>query len=94
MPEVVFRVRWPDDHVDHCVSPSRAITRFLEPGARYTVAEFVDRSRAGLNAASERVRAVFGHPCSRAAAQLAAIERAASRHDPASTVTVEAVTQP
>jgi uncharacterized repeat protein (TIGR04042 family) len=74
MPEVLFSVRWPDGSHGRCYSPSRAIEDFLAPGTDYAVAEFLARSRAGLAAASERVRAKFGMPCARALGQLAEIE--------------------
>ena len=79
MPEIRFRVRWPDQSVTACYSPSRAIAAFLEAGQDYALADFVVRSRAGLQAASERVREIYGAPCGRAAAQLNVIE-AAARH--------------
>jgi uncharacterized repeat protein (TIGR04042 family) len=79
MPEMLFRVRWPDRAVTECYSPSRAIAEFLTAGEEYLLYDFVTRSRAGLHAASERVREKYGSPCSRAAAQLAAIEWIAKR---------------
>ena len=92
MPEMRFRVRWPDQTSTECLSPSRAIGGFLTAGASYPLGEFLARSRAGLHAASERVRAVHGHPCSQAAAQLDAIERIAARFAPTDSVTVERLT--
>ena len=91
MPEMLFRVRWPDESVADCYSPSRAITDHLNSGVTYSVAEFLERVRAGLDAASERVRARYGQRCSRAAAQLQQIEREAARHDPTGPVVVEAI---
>ncbi|WIX80057.1 MSMEG_0570 family nitrogen starvation response protein [Amycolatopsis carbonis] len=77
MPEVVFRVRWPDSSVQRCYSPSTVVEEHFTAGEAYPVAEFVERSRAALTLASERVLARFGFPCLRAAAQLADIERRA-----------------
>ena len=74
MPEVHFRIRWPDGRVETCYSPSTVIKAFLEVGVSYPVDEFLMRSRDGLRAASDRVRAQYGTGCSRAMAQLAAIE--------------------
>ena len=91
MPEMLFRVRWPDETVADCYSPSRAITDHLDSGVTYSVAEFLHRVRAGLNAASERVRQRYGQRCSRAAAQLDQIEQEAARHDPAAPVVIEAI---
>jgi uncharacterized repeat protein (TIGR04042 family) len=79
MPELLFHVRWPDETVTRCYSPSRAIAAHLDAATRYTLPEFMTRSRAGLHAASERVREIYGAPCSRAAAQLAELERIAAR---------------
>ncbi|MFI5605950.1 MSMEG_0570 family nitrogen starvation response protein [Amycolatopsis sp. NPDC051903] len=78
MPEVVFRVRWPDASVQRCYSPSTVVEEHVVAGEGYAVAEFVARSRVALTVASERVRERFGFPCSRAAAQLADIERRAA----------------
>jgi uncharacterized repeat protein (TIGR04042 family) len=76
-----FRVRWPDDTVTSCYSPSRVVRDFLTPGRFYVLADFVARSRAALTVASERVRRKYGFPCGAAAAQLAAIEEQASRFE-------------
>ena len=76
MPEMFFSIRWPDGTCMACASPSTVIARHLPP-AVYTLADFLDRAQTGFAAASERVREVYGFPCSRAAAQLQAIEVAA-----------------
>ena len=82
MPEVRFTIRWPDGAEEVCYSPSTAIGRHLAPGARYPMPEFLDRARAGLNEASDRVEAKYGFACSSALDQLARIEfRAASFPD-------------
>lgn len=77
MPETLFNVRWPDGRVETCYSPSTIIRDFYEIGRNYTLAEFLAASRQGLQAASDRVRARYGSGCSRAMAQLAAIEHRA-----------------
>ncbi|GAB3575133.1 MSMEG_0570 family nitrogen starvation response protein [Amycolatopsis endophytica] len=74
MPEILFRVRWPDASVQRCYSPSTVVEEVFAPGDSYPVAEFADRSRAALTRASERVRRIHGFGCARAAAQLADIE--------------------
>jgi len=76
MPEMVFSIRWPDGMRMACRSPSTVIARHLPP-AIYTLADFLACARTGFAAASERVREVYGFPCSRAATQLQAIESAA-----------------
>ena len=89
MPEVHFRVRWPDGSVETCYSPSTVIENFFVAGEAYSLADFLARSRAGLQAASERVRAVYGSGCSRAMAQLAAIESRADAQTSEAAVVVE-----
>jgi uncharacterized repeat protein (TIGR04042 family) len=77
MPEMRFRIRWPDGTVENCYSPSLVIKDFLSVGASYPLAEFLTRSRTALEIASERVREKYGWQCSRAQAQLKRIEAAA-----------------
>jgi uncharacterized repeat protein (TIGR04042 family) len=91
MPAVRFRVRWPDGGVDTCYSPSTVIEHFFEAGRTYPLVEFLDTCRAGLNAASERVRERYGMACSRAMAQLAAIETTARTQSPKGAVTIESL---
>lgn len=74
MPEMRFRIRWPDGSVETCYSPSLVVKDFLAPEQSYPLADFVARSRTALDLASERVKAKYGWRCSRAAAQLARIE--------------------
>ena len=90
MPETMFKVRWPDGGIETCYSPSTIIRDFYEVGRTYTLAEFLAASRDGLRAASDRVRMRYGSGCSRAMAQLAAIERKAKTLDDNSAVKVEA----
>jgi uncharacterized repeat protein (TIGR04042 family) len=91
MPEVHFRVRWPDGGLDTCYSPSTVIKDFFVVGQPYPLDEFLQRSRSGLNAASERIRALYGMHCSRALGQLAAIEaKAKSQPTDGTPVRVEA----
>jgi uncharacterized repeat protein (TIGR04042 family) len=79
MPEVRFSVRWPDDSVSDCYSPSTVIRDYLQAGERYALADFVDRSRTALHLASERVRRKYGYACSSAMDQLRRIEATAGR---------------
>lgn len=90
MPEMRFRVRWPDQTESLCYSPSLVIKDFLEPGKSYPLEEFVSRSREALQIASERVRQKYGYTCSSAMSQLADIEAIATRFwdDDAPRVTV------
>lgn len=88
MPEMRFLVRWPDTTETLCYSPSLIIEEYFVPGQSYTVSDFVDRSRAALTIASERVFQKFGFECSSAKSQLSEIERIASNHPPNASVTV------
>ncbi len=75
MPVTLFRVRWPDGSVETHYSPSTIIQEYFEVGRSYTLSDFLGLCRRGLNAASDRVASVYGGAgCSRAMAQLAAIE--------------------
>ena len=78
MPEMHFLVRWPDGRETRCYSPSLVVEKYLAAGARYPVAEFVQRSGEALAIASDRVQAKFGMACSRARGQRAEIERLAA----------------
>jgi uncharacterized repeat protein (TIGR04042 family) len=91
MPELHFRVRWPDGTIQRCYSPSRSVKDFLAAGESYALEDFVGRSRSALQLASERVRARRGFACGGAARQLEEIERAADAFEPADggRVTVE-----
>ncbi len=77
MPEMRFTVRWPDESVTSCYSPSLVVADYLQVGASYGVAEFVERARTALEIASDRVREKYGFPCSLAAAELARIDEKA-----------------
>jgi uncharacterized repeat protein (TIGR04042 family) len=92
MPEMRFLIRWPDGRAESCYSPSLVVKDYLAPGETYRLADFLERSRAMLNIASERVRAKYGFACSSAMDQLARIETAAEAfsHLPDARVTVDA----
>lgn len=77
MPEMRFLIRWPDGSRETCYSPSLVVKDFFAPGQSYPLADFLERSRAALTIASERVKARYGFPCSRAMAQLDRIETGA-----------------
>ncbi|MBB3770546.1 putative repeat protein (TIGR04042 family) [Angulomicrobium tetraedrale] len=76
MPEMTFTIRWPDGTREHCYSPSLVIKDYLSPGASYSLADFLGRSREALTIASDRVAARYGFACSRALGQLARLEAA------------------
>lgn len=79
MPEMTFTVRWPDGSTQRCYSPSLVMHDYLTPGSDYAIPDFVERSRAALTEASDRVRAKYGFACSSAAATLHEIESAAKK---------------
>jgi uncharacterized repeat protein (TIGR04042 family) len=87
-----FVVRWPDETVTSCYSPSLAVCDFLEVGASYPVEDFLRRAHAALDSAALRVRDKQGLPSSLTAAELARIDRKALSYAelPESTVTIEA----
>jgi uncharacterized repeat protein (TIGR04042 family) len=78
MPEMRFRIRWPDGMEETCYSPSLVVKDFLAVGESYPVADFLERSRTALTIANERVKAKYGYACSQAIVQLDRIETAAS----------------
>ena len=73
MPEVMFKVRWPDGKVEDSYSPSTVIFDFLKEGESYRLNDFVDLSTKALNLASERVVKKYGFRCTSADNQLAKI---------------------
>lgn len=81
MPEMNFRVRWPDDSRTLCYSPSLIIKDYFKPQQSYPLDRFVADCREALNIASERVHKKFGFYCSSAAQQLQEIERIAARFE-------------
>jgi uncharacterized repeat protein (TIGR04042 family) len=91
MPEMRFQVRWPDQTLSSCYSPSLVIKDFFAVGQSYPLGEFVSRSREALGIASERVKKKYGFYCTSAAAQLEEIERTASRFEEAAGATVTVV---
>ncbi|WP_293373475.1 MSMEG_0570 family nitrogen starvation response protein [Nevskia sp.] len=92
MPEVHFRVRWPDHTATRCYSPSATIRSSLQAGLTCPVAQFVKISRMALEKGSERVRRKHGFACGRAEMQIAIIESFAARYasQPDAQVTIEA----
>lgn len=82
MPEMHFRVKWPNGHTEDCYSPSYIVEEHLNEGAEYEVDDFVARVRTALSIASERVFAKYGFECSSAIDQLRAVEETASSLEP------------
>ena len=90
MPEVHFRVQWPDQQLAEYYSPSTAVHAHFKTGESYTVPEFLSRSRAAMRQASERVRQRYGYYCSSAMDTLHQIESTAEtfRDRPEARVTI------
>ena len=63
MPEMRFRIAWPDGSTESCYSPSLVIKDYFAAGQTYPLTDFLSRSRTALTIASERVRAKYGFPC-------------------------------
>jgi len=76
MPEMHFTIEWPNGKKERCYSPSYIIEEYLGVGAEYSVEEFLARTRAALNLASDRVRERYGFVCSSALDQLSELEQA------------------
>lgn len=90
VPEVLFRVRWPDDSTNRCYSPSTVVEDYFRAGGSYSLTEFVALSRKVLTEASRRVREIYGFGCAQAEAQLCDIElKAAEFADQQARIVVE-----
>jgi uncharacterized repeat protein (TIGR04042 family) len=92
MPEMRFRILWPDGVRETCYSPSLVVKEHLRVGANYEPAVFLARCRVALTIASDRVLEKYGHACSLALSQLARIEEGCAKFAgrPEARVTVEA----
>jgi uncharacterized repeat protein (TIGR04042 family) len=82
MPEMHFTIEWPNGKTERCYSPSYIIEEYLGVGGAYSVEEFLARTRAALNLASDRVRERYGYVCSSALDQLAGLEQASAALSP------------
>jgi uncharacterized repeat protein (TIGR04042 family) len=80
MPEVHFRVQWPDAQTAVYYSPSTAVRAHFKAGESYPVPEFLERSRTALHQAAERVRQKYGYYCSSAMDTLQQIEATAESY--------------
>ena len=80
MPEINFKIQWPDGIQQNCYSPSLVVKQYFTPGETYELTEFVEKSRTALKIASDRVKKAYGFPCSIALEQLKQIESKASEY--------------
>ncbi|MGY2338726.1 MSMEG_0570 family nitrogen starvation response protein [Pseudomonas sp. SDO5532_S415] len=78
MPAVNFKIRWPNGREATGYSPSTVIYQYLEEGASYPLADFLQRIESALNSASERVKQVKGFYCSSAMDTLSSLKGQAS----------------
>jgi uncharacterized repeat protein (TIGR04042 family) len=76
MPEMRFRIRWPDGAAEICYSPSLVVKEHLTPGESYSIEDFRARCCTALTIASQRVKEKYGYPCGLALGQLDRLERA------------------
>ena len=80
MPEINFKIQWPDGTQEICYSPPLIVKDYFKVGETYSVSEFLEKSREALQIASDRVEKKYGFPCSRALSQLHRIENTAQRY--------------
>jgi len=79
MPEIHFRIQWPDGSEALCYSPSLVVKDYFQPQQRYGLDQFVTLASEALQIASDRVQAKYGMPCSLALGQRQQIQQAAQR---------------
>jgi len=91
VPELRFRIRWPDGSTLECTSPSTVIREFFNAGEELTVGELIDRSREAFDRASDRVVERYGFRCTAAAAQRDDILAYAERFEPQARVRIVSV---
>lgn len=79
MPEIRFQIEWPDGSQEICYSPSLVVKEYFNSQCEYALDDFVERSRAALKIASDRVQAKYGMPCGLALGQIQKIQSKASQ---------------
>ena len=88
MPEVRFRLEWPDGQSSTLYSPSTVILDYFRPGDSLLVSELEERGVEALRAASERVRARYGFACTRTDEEESQLRQWVSRYNSDDTVHV------
>lgn len=86
MPEIRFRVEWPNGEQELCYSPSLVVKEYFTPATSYSVADFVERATTALTIASDRVQAKYGFACGLALGQLDSITAHAQGFEASDTV--------
>ncbi|MBD0267920.1 MSMEG_0570 family nitrogen starvation response protein [Pseudanabaena sp. FACHB-2040] len=80
MPEIRFRIEWPDGAQELCYSPSLVVKDYFAPQQSYDLHDFLQRSTEALQIASDRVQAKYGMPCNLALGQIQKIQATAKRY--------------
>lgn len=80
MPEIRFRIEWPDGTEELCYSPSLVVKDYFEPNRAYGLEDFLQRSTTALQIASDRVQAKYGMPCGLALGQLQKLQLTAQQY--------------
>ncbi len=88
MPEIRFRVAWPNGQHELCYSPSLVVKEYFTPTTAYSVTDFVERAETALTIASDRVKAKYGFACGLALGQLDSIKAKAQHFEASDMVTV------
>jgi uncharacterized repeat protein (TIGR04042 family) len=88
MPEIRFKIEWPNGDQETCYSPSLVVKNYFTPDNDYVLDDFVQRSQTALKIASDRVQAKYGRPCGLALGQLQAIEQKSAQFSPSDKVRV------
>ena len=88
MPEIHFRIQWPDGEITRCYSPSTIVREYFSRGATLTIEELIETSARALGAASDRVEAKYGFACTSASAELRNIQLRAGNFSAEEKVTI------
>lgn len=80
MPEIRFRIQWPDGTQETCYSPSLVVKDYFVPAQAYALDEFIRRATESLQIASDRVQAKYGMPCGLALGQLQKLQTTAQQY--------------
>ena len=88
MPEVRFKLEWPDGQSSTLYSPSTVILEYLKPGDSFRVSELESLAVRALRAASERVRARYGFACTRTDEEESQLRQWIARYKPDQNVRV------
>ena len=88
MPEVRFKLEWPDGQFSTLYSPSTVILEYFKAGDVYRISEFESVGVKALRLASDRVRARYGFACTRPDEEESQLLQWTSRYRPEQNVRV------